>query len=92
MFFSPQTKQFAAARDAESFERLLKAILDWARLRGAKKVEAGINMGRRKGFRIMRGSGWMPQFNLVAMEKVVDEPEDSPGYDRPDVFAIDDWR
>lgn len=83
---------FAAARDAESFDRLLKAVLEWARSRGAKKVEAGTNMGRRQAFRMMRSSGWMPQFNLVAMEKVVDEPEDSPGYDRPNVFAIDDWR
>jgi hypothetical protein len=44
-------------------------------------------MARKGAYRVMRARGYRAGLVGVAMHR-----PDGPGYNRPDVFAIDDWR
>jgi GNAT superfamily N-acetyltransferase len=83
--------KFAAARPGPSagtdFRRLLEACASLALRRGLHRVEAGVNMGRSEAYRAMLQAGFRTQMQGVAMHR-----PDAAGYNRPDVFAIDDWR
>ncbi len=83
--------KFGAARpgpDAgEAFERLLDACEGLAAARGLARLVAGVNTGRREAYRRMLARGFRADLVGVAMER-----PDEPGYNRPDVYAIDDWR
>ena len=48
---------------------------------------AGINTARQDAYRRMLARGFRTDFVGVAMERPAE-----PGYNRPDVYAIDDWR
>ncbi|MGE0422249.1 MAG: GNAT family N-acetyltransferase [Reyranellaceae bacterium] len=77
-----------AGRDAPGhFERLLAACEAQARVRGSKRLVAGINVARSQAHRIMRRQGFETVFEGVAMHR-----PDAPGHNRPDCFVIDDWR
>jgi GNAT superfamily N-acetyltransferase len=82
--------KFGAARPGQNvtrtFETLLDACLDLAASRGLAKIVAGTNLAREEAYRAMRGRGFKTAFQGVAMEK------GRPGYNRPGVFLIDDWR
>jgi GNAT superfamily N-acetyltransferase len=78
--------KFGAARDASSFDRLLQACETFAHSRGAT-VEAGVNLAREDAFRRMRARGYRVATQGVAMQR----PHVS-GFNRPDVYVIDDWR
>ena len=69
------------------FDRLLDAVERFAADRGVERVEAGMNMARDKAFRALRERGYRVGFQGVAMHR----PND-PGYSKPGIFAIDDWR
>jgi GNAT superfamily N-acetyltransferase len=83
--------KFAAAAPGasaeKSFERLLDACGSLAAERDLHRVEAGVNLGRSQAYRLMMARGYRSVIQGVAMHR-----PDAPAFNRPDVFAIDDWR
>jgi GNAT superfamily N-acetyltransferase len=78
----------ASGSGAEArFRYLLGACEAFASRKGVGMVEAGVNIGRSGAYREMLALGFRTQFQGVAMQR-----PNLPGYNRPDVFAIDDWR
>jgi hypothetical protein len=73
------------AADAR-FDRLLDAIDGFAVCRGAD-VEAGVNLARRNAYSRMRSHGYKAMTQGVAMHR-----PHGDGFNRADVYAIDDWR
>lgn len=69
------------------FADLLAACGRFAADRGAEWLVAGVNTARRRAYRAMLADGFRPQILGVVMHR-----PDEPGYDREDVFLIDDWR
>ncbi len=78
--------KFGAARSGEAFEDLLAACEAFAASCGAV-VEAGVNLARVDAYRRMRARGYRTITQGVAMQR----PHE-PGFNRPDVYVIDDWR
>ena len=82
--------KFAAARAGDGapdrFERLLDAVEAYAASHGAG-VTAGVNVGREDAYRRMLARGYRTAIQGVAMHR-----PNRAGYDRPDVYVIDDWR
>jgi hypothetical protein len=72
---------------ALQFERLLDACESLAAESGLQRLEGGVNAGRRDAWRRMQARGFRPDFIGVAMHR-----GHRAGYNRPDVYAIDDWR
>jgi GNAT superfamily N-acetyltransferase len=68
------------------FDRLLDAIDGFAVSRGAD-VEAGVNLARRDAYTQMRAHGYEAMTQGVAMHRPAGD-----GFNRADVFAMDDWR
>ena len=83
--------KFGAVRPGSSaakrFGDMLSAIEGYAADRGLATLEAGINMGRREAYKQMSSRGFRTGFVGVAMQR-----PDEPGFNRPDVFALDDRR
>jgi GNAT superfamily N-acetyltransferase len=83
--------KFGAIRpsaDAEQdFNRLLDACEELASSQNVSRLAAGVNTARHKAYRQMLARGFRTDFLGVAMEK-----PNEPGYNRPDIFLIDDWR
>jgi hypothetical protein len=77
----------AGAGARQRFQRLMDRVERFAAGRGAERVEAGMNMARDKAFRALRECGYRVGFQGIAMHR----PND-PGYSKPGIFAIDDWR
>jgi hypothetical protein len=71
----------------ERFAALLAAASALAAARGMKTVTAGVNLAREEAYRQMKESGFRTQMQGVAMHR-----GNEPGYCRPGVFVIDDWR
>jgi GNAT superfamily N-acetyltransferase len=69
------------------FRRLLAAGREFALLRGAKTLVAGVNLARLEAYREMLQAGFRTIMQGVAMQRNGDA-----GYNRPGVFVIDDWR
>jgi GNAT superfamily N-acetyltransferase len=82
--------KFGAARGGagagERFDRLLDACDAFAFSRGAT-VEAGVNMAHEDAHRRMRARGYRVVTQGVAMQRPHAE-----GFNRADVWVIDDWR
>ena len=74
-----------AARD---FGRLLDACQQLAAERGLTRFVAGMNLARVEAYRRMAAFGFRADVLGVLMATL----STSPGYNRPDVFLIDDWR
>jgi Acetyltransferase (GNAT) family len=68
------------------FDRLLDAIDEFAISRGTN-VEAGVNLARRGAWARMRAHGYKAMTQGVAMHR-----PHGDGFNRADVYAIDDWR
>ena len=83
--------KFAAVRSdpdaAQEFRHLLDACGEFARSREAKSLTAGVNLARLDAYREMLQAGFRTTSQGVAMER-----NGEPGYNRPEVFLIDDWR
>jgi len=69
------------------FAHLLSACEALALQRGLRRMEAGVNLNRRRAYRQLLQHGYRTQFQGVAMHK-----PDTPGYNRPENFILDDWR
>jgi GNAT superfamily N-acetyltransferase len=74
----------AAERD---FNRLLYACEEFAATQGASRLLLGINTAREKAYRQVLARGFRVDFLGLSMAK----PNET-GYNRPDVYLIDDWR
>jgi GNAT superfamily N-acetyltransferase len=68
------------------FDRLLEAIERFAVSHGAV-VEAGVNLARRAAYTRMRAHGYKAITQGVAMHR-----PHGDGFNRADVYAMDDWR
>jgi GNAT superfamily N-acetyltransferase len=79
--------KFGAARTAESFEALLKTCEAFASGRKLARLEAGVNTARHDAYQQMIARGFRSDIMGLAMHKAND-----PGYSRPDVYVLDDWR
>jgi predicted N-acetyltransferase YhbS len=83
--------KFAAARPgpnaARDFQRLIDAANDFAHRSGATKINTGVNMGAMEAYRLMIAAGFRTALQGVAMHRPWIDI-----YDRPDVFALEDWR
>lgn len=84
--------KFAAASPSlhanDDFARLLDAVEDFARARGAAKITAGVNLARREAFQSMASRGFRTSMQGVAMET----GDAHSGYNRAGVYILDDWR
>lgn len=69
------------------FRRLLDACREFARSRGAKVLTAGMNLSRLEAYRELLQAGFRTTAQGVVMERNA-----QPGYNRPGVYLIDDWR
>jgi GNAT superfamily N-acetyltransferase len=79
--------KFAAARSEETFERLLSACESLALQRNTSRVEAGVSTARIHAYRHLLNRGFRTQMQGVAMLKPA-----AGGYNREDVYIVDDWR
>jgi GNAT superfamily N-acetyltransferase len=83
--------KFAAVRGgggaAERFRRLLAACEAYAAARGAVQIVAGTNTGRAEAYALMHEAGYRTTMNGIAMTR-----PGTDGYNRPGIFAVDDWR
>jgi GNAT superfamily N-acetyltransferase len=83
--------KFAAARGGKNahlrFRRLLASCEAYAALRGAAQLIAGTNTGRAEAYELMLRAGFRTVMNTVAMTR-----PGTDGYNRPEIFVIDDWR
>jgi hypothetical protein len=82
--------KFGAARGGagagERFDKLLGACEAFASSRGAI-MEAGVNLAREDAYRRMRSRGYQVTMQGVAMHR-----PHAAGFNRADVYVIDDWR
>jgi GNAT superfamily N-acetyltransferase len=83
--------KFGAARPgphaAVDFEALLSACEVYAAERGLLRFVAGVSTARREAYRAMLARGFRIEIAGLTMIR-----GDDPGYRRPGVFVIDDWR
>jgi GNAT superfamily N-acetyltransferase len=83
--------KFAAVRSGSRAHRDLLRLLDAcqsvAAANGATRLIVGVNLAREHAYRALVRYGFRAEIVGVAMHTGND-----PGYSRPDVFALDDWR
>jgi GNAT superfamily N-acetyltransferase len=79
--------KFAAASTDEHFSRLLSECLKHSSEVGVTHILAGINTARHEAYKIMLENGFKIKVVGVAMLTAQHD-----GFNRPGVFAIDDWR
>ncbi|MFN7949800.1 MAG: GNAT family N-acetyltransferase [Blastocatellia bacterium] len=83
--------KFGAVRlsstSGQDFERLLSACEELAARKGLSRLVAGVNTARCEACRQMLARGFRTDIQGVAMQK-----PNEPGYNRPGVYLIDDWR
>jgi len=83
--------KFGASRPGlaaeQYFNRLLEACEAFAASRSLEKLVAGVNTARVAAYRRMLARGFRTFGQGVAMLRSEDQ-----GYNRPDVYVIDDWR
>jgi GNAT superfamily N-acetyltransferase len=71
----------------QNFDRLLEACEAFAASRGLEKLVAGVNTSRVAAYRRTLSRGFRTFTQGVAMLR-----SEYQGYNRPDVYVIDDWR
>ena len=83
--------KFGAARPgpvaAESFGRIVGACAAFAAAQGLSRLVAGVNTGRYEAYRQLLACGFRADHMGVAMHR-----DNEPGYNRPEVYLVDDWR
>jgi len=71
----------------QDFDRLLDACEGMAAEKGLPRLAAGVNTARHEAYRQMLERGFRTDIQGVAMQR-----PNEPGYNRPGVYLIDDWR
>jgi GNAT superfamily N-acetyltransferase len=79
--------KFGAARTAGALDSLLDACHGMAVMQNLSTMIAGVNMARHEAYVQMMSRGFRTDYQGVAMQR-----PNEPGYNRPGVFVIDDWR
>jgi hypothetical protein len=83
--------KFGAARQgptaAQDFDLLLNACEEMTSKSGLSRLAAGVNAARHEAYRAMLEHGFRTDLQGVAMHR-----PNEPGYNRPGVYLIDDWR
>ncbi|MBE9051766.1 GNAT family N-acetyltransferase [Nostocales cyanobacterium LEGE 11386] len=83
--------RFGAARSGthagQRFEQLLDICENLTVTLGMSRLVAGVNTSRDEAYLRMLARGFRSDMIGVAMHK-----PNEPGYSRPDVFVLDDWR
>jgi hypothetical protein len=83
--------KFGAVRAGMGAEPRFAALLDAAGALAAEagmgRVLAGVNLAREEAYRQMKSLGFRTEIQGVAMER-----DNRPGFNRPGVFVLDDWR
>jgi len=83
--------KFGAVRpgpgDSDRFAALLDAAAALARSVGMQDVLAGVNLAREEAYRQMLSRGFRSRTQVVTMHR-----PNEPGYSRPGLFVLDDWR
>jgi predicted N-acetyltransferase YhbS len=83
--------KFGAVRPGPGAEDRFVALLDafaaLAVAAGMTTVVAGVNLAREEAYRAMLGRGFRTQIQGVTMHR-----PNEPGYSRPGLFVLDDWR
>jgi GNAT superfamily N-acetyltransferase len=83
--------KFAAIRPGpeagRNFERMLDACESFAARQGMQVLIAGVNVGRHEAYRVLLQRGFRTEIQGVTMHQ-----QNEPGYSRPGVYVIDDWR
>ena len=69
------------------FDKLISAIVGYAILHDLNTIEAGVNMGRKEAYRRALDHG----FGAVSMAVAMHKPNEE-AFNRPGVYAMDDWR
>jgi len=69
------------------FAALLDACESLAAGRGLPQISAGVNLARHEAYRDLIARGFRTVRQGIAMHR-----PNEPGYSRPGVYAIDDWR
>lgn len=72
---------------AERFGRLLDVCESFAGSRNLPRLIAGVNTGRSDAYRMMIARKFRTDLQGIAMHR-----PDEPGYNRKNVYLIDDWR
>lgn len=72
---------------AERLSRLIAACEAFAAKRGVAQISAGVSTGRHHAYRLLVELGFRTQLMGVQMLRPWQD-----GYDRPDIYALDDWR
>lgn len=83
--------KFGAVRPGSGAEQRFDVLIDacaaLARDVGMPNVLAGVNTGREEAYRHMLRRGFRTQFQGVTMHR-----PNEPGYSRPGLYVLDDWR
>jgi acetyltransferase (GNAT) family protein len=83
--------KFAAIRPGAAADKHFRELLDdcesFAAPQGATKLTGGVNAARDKAYRSMLDQGFRTESQGLVMQR-----GDEAGYNRPDVYLIDDWR
>jgi predicted N-acetyltransferase YhbS len=83
--------KFGAARPgpaaAERFARLIDACASFAARWSLARLVMGMNTGRYEAYHYLLARGFRADFVGVAMHR-----DNEPGYNRPEVYVVDDWR
>jgi len=83
--------KFAAVRPGPRasvvFDRLLEACAALAAERGMTRVVAGVNTGCQEAYQQLLARGFRTEIQGVAMHR-----PNEPGYHRPGMYVLDDWR
>ena len=79
--------KFSAARNGSAFEALLDACEVLAAGEHLSVIATGVNTARDGAYVRMIARGFQTDFLGVAMQK-----PNVPGYNRPGVYVLDDWR
>jgi GNAT superfamily N-acetyltransferase len=72
---------------AQRLSRLVAACEAFAAKRGVAQLSAGVSTGRHHAYRLMAELGFRTQLMGVQMLRPWQE-----GFDRPEIYALDDWR
>lgn len=72
---------------AANFDRLIDACTTFALQQGLSRLVAGVNTSRRQAYEKMLSKGFRIDMLGVVMQNGIDV-----GYNRPDVYVMDDWR
>jgi hypothetical protein len=72
---------------AADFAVLLAACQGYAAASGARRLALGVNTARHDAYRALLAAGFRTDLPGLTMHR-----PNEPGYDRPDVYVVDDWR